>query len=58
MTDKRALAQGPAAIDAELTRVEPVIKDGGYVPRPDHGLPPDVSYANYRYFMERLPGFL
>ncbi|MCD6291814.1 MAG: hypothetical protein J7M34_15060 [Anaerolineae bacterium] len=52
--DKRALARGPEAIDAELDRLKPLIDEGGYIPHPDHGIPPDVSFANYRYFMERL----
>jgi uroporphyrinogen decarboxylase len=56
--DKRALAWGPAAIDAELARVAPLVREGGYVPFPDHSLPPDVSYANYCYFMEKLPEIL
>lgn len=56
--DKRALAWGREAMDAELARVAPLVRDGGYVPFPDHSLPPDVSYANYCYFMERLPSIL
>ena len=52
--DKRALARGPQAIDAEIRRVRPLIEEGGYIPGPDHSLPPDVSFANYCYFMERL----
>jgi len=52
--NKRALATGPAAIDAELARVRPLIEEGGYVPAPDHSLPPDVSFDNYRYYMEKL----
>lgn len=56
--DKRALAWGPQAMDAELARVAPLVRDGGYVPFPDHSLPPDVSYANYCYFMEHLPSIL
>jgi len=56
--DKRTLAWGPEAIDAELARVRPLIEDGGYVPHPDHSLPPDVSFANYRYYMEKLPAIL
>lgn len=52
--DKRALAWGREAIDAELDRVRPLIAEGGYIPGPDHSLPPDVSYANYCYYMERL----
>ncbi|MHB9129552.1 MAG: uroporphyrinogen decarboxylase family protein [Armatimonadota bacterium] len=56
--DKRALAQGPAAIDAELQRVRPLVEDGGYVPGLDHSMPPDVSFANYCYYMEQLRGIL
>ena len=52
--DKRAVARGPAAIDAELARVRPLIEEGGYMPHTDHSFPPDVSFANYRYFMEKL----
>lgn len=52
--DKRALAWGPEAIDRELERVRPLVEDGGYVPAPDHSLPPDVPYANYQYYMESL----
>jgi len=56
--DKRVVAQGPAAIDAELARVAPLVREGGYVPFPDHSFPPDVSYANFRYFVQRLPSIL
>lgn len=52
--DKRALARGPKAIIAEIERVKPLIHDGGYVPGTDHSIPPDVSFDNYRFFMERL----
>ncbi|MHB9023655.1 MAG: uroporphyrinogen decarboxylase family protein [Armatimonadota bacterium] len=50
--DKRALVEGPAAIDVELRRIRPLIEEGGYVPGLDHSIPPDVSFAHYRYFME------
>jgi uroporphyrinogen decarboxylase len=56
--DKRALARGPAAIDAELRRVRPLVEDGGYVPGLDHSMPPDVSFDNYCYYMEHLPDIL
>jgi len=51
--DKRAVAAGRAAIDAELARVMPLIEAGGYVPTLDHSFPPDVSLDNFRYFMDR-----
>jgi uroporphyrinogen decarboxylase len=52
--DKRVLASGNEAIDAELERIRPLVEDGGYVPGTDHSLPPDVSYENYCYYMERF----
>jgi hypothetical protein len=52
--DKRALATGPEATDAELRRVQPLLEEGGYFPGLDHSMPPDISYANFRYYMERL----
>ena len=52
--NKRALAEGPAAIDRELARVRPLMEEGGYVPHTDHSCPPDISYGNYCYYLERL----
>ena len=52
--DKRALAQGPAAIDTELARVKTLIEEGGYIPHTDHSCPPDISFQNYCYYMEKL----
>jgi uroporphyrinogen decarboxylase len=56
--DKRVAAWGPDAIDAEMARVAPLVQEGGYVPGPDHSFPPDVSLANYCYFMEKLKTIL
>jgi len=52
--DKRTLAQGPAAIDAELERSRPLMAEGGFIPHTDHSCPPDISYANYCYYLARL----
>jgi hypothetical protein len=51
--DKRALIAGPEAIDAEIARLEPLVREGGYVPHVDHRVPPDVSYDNYLYYLRR-----
>ncbi len=59
--DKRAMAKGDGAIDAEMARVTPVIRDGGYIPGCDHGVPPDVSWPDYvRYtgLLARATGWL
>lgn len=52
--DKRALAEGPRAIDRELERVRPAIERGRYIPDLDHGIPDDVSWENYCYYAEAL----
>ncbi len=52
--DKRALAAGPAAIDAELRRTMSVAwSKSRYTPNLDHCAPPDISWDNMRYFAER-----
>jgi len=52
--DKRALAAGPAAIEAEVLPKLAVARDGGYLPDIDHGIPPDVPFAHYHYYIELL----
>jgi len=52
--DKRVAAQDKKAIDEELARVAPLVREGGYIPGPDHSFPPDISFENYCYFMEKL----
>ncbi len=45
--DKRALAAGGQAMRNEVMRVAPLIRDGGYIPGCDHGVPPDISWPNF-----------
>jgi len=52
--DKRAIAKGGEVITAELKRLEPVIKDGGYLPGCDHGVPPDISWPNFIEYSRQL----
>jgi len=52
--DKRALAQGPAAIDAQVSRLAPLIREGGYVAFCDHHVPADVPLAHYRHYLDAL----
>ncbi len=51
--DKVALSQGKAAIDAHLERIRPLIEDGFFVPCVDHRVPPDISFADYLYYLDR-----
>ena len=52
--DKREIARGPAAIDAQLEHIAPVVAEGGYIPFIDHSVPADISLANYKYFIKAL----
>lgn len=56
--DKRALAAGKREINREMDKVERVLATGGYIPYTDHMVPPDVSFANYRYFRNILSDML
>jgi uroporphyrinogen decarboxylase len=53
--DKRPLITGDrAAIDAELSRIAPLLARGGYIPHIDHAVPQDISWDSFRYYRERL----
>ena len=51
--DKRVLAQGRDAIDAELEAKIPLAAEGGYIPHIDHSIPHDVPYDRFVYYWER-----
>lgn len=52
--DKRALRDGcsKAQIEAEVRSKEALIREGGYAPFVDHAVPPDVPFANFKYYMD------
>ncbi|NQU40241.1 MAG: hypothetical protein HQ523_09845 [Lentisphaerae bacterium] len=50
---KKTLISGPDAIDAELQRVLPAVRRGGYLPHLDHACPANVPLDNYRYYVRR-----
>jgi hypothetical protein len=52
--DKRALAEGPAAIDRELARIAPAVEKSRYIPDLDHLIPDDVSWENYAHYARAL----
>jgi len=52
--DKREVAKGREAIDRQIDNVvRPLVEEGGYIPTIDHSIPPDVSYDDFRYWLER-----
>ncbi len=52
--DKRAMAKGGTVIEAEIARLAPLIKDGGFIPSCDHGVPADVSWPHYVEYVKLL----
>jgi len=50
--DKRELAKGPAAIDAHLQALAPLVEEGGFIPTIDHTASPDISWSNFLYYMD------
>jgi uroporphyrinogen-III decarboxylase len=52
--DKRILAQTTDAIDREVERILPAMRErGGYIPTCDHGVPEEVPYENYLHYRRR-----
>ena len=51
--DKRELTKGKAEIDAALRELAPLVEEGGFIPHLDHTFPPDISWANFNYYMEQ-----
>ncbi len=46
--------RGEEAIEAELDRLRPVIKQGGCIVCTDHQAAPHTPLENYRYYSRRL----
>jgi hypothetical protein len=51
--DKRILATSRDKIENEVMRIlDYMLPRGGYIPMVDHLVPPDVSFANFNYYMD------
>ena len=56
--NKLSLIRGREAIDRELEGLVPLIAKGGFIPTVDHRVPPDVTFENYLYYLERKKSIL
>ena len=59
--DKRCMAKGGQVMRSELKRIEPVVRDGGYIPGCDHGVPSDISwpdFVDYTRLLGQITGWL
>ncbi len=52
--NKMEMEKGPSAIDAEIERRLPLMKEGGYVMLTDHLVTPGTSLSNCKYYLERI----
>ena len=52
--DKRVFAKDRAAVDSEIERLKPLVDLGGYIPCPDHRIPPDARFELVQYYCERF----
>lgn len=48
---KRILAGPTEGITREVERLAPLVEEGGYIPTPDHRVPPDVPLKNYLFYI-------
>jgi hypothetical protein len=46
------LLHGKTAIRAELERLLPLVREGGFIPGVDHRVQADVHYDDYRYYLK------
>ncbi|MDR1060034.1 MAG: hypothetical protein LBL83_02220 [Clostridiales bacterium] len=45
--NKHVIPLGEDAIRAHLAELKPVVDEGGFLPMPDHRIPPECSYADF-----------
>ena len=48
------MAKGGEALRREFERIAPVIREGGFIPSCDHGIPADVSWSNFLDYTRQL----
>lgn len=52
--DKLALEKGHSAIEAEIQRLLPLMKEGGFIILPDHLITPGTPLKDYQWYLERV----
>ena len=50
----KALIAGPEAIDREIDRLMPLIREGGFLPALDDMVPLETPFSHYKYMIEKL----
>jgi uroporphyrinogen decarboxylase len=52
--DKSIFGKDRKAIDDELERIRRFVDSGGYIPCPDHRIPPDAVWENVQYYCDKF----
>lgn len=52
--NKVVFARDYAAVDAEIERLKPLVDLKGYIPCPDHRIPPDAKWENVQYYCGKM----
>ncbi|MDR3314052.1 MAG: hypothetical protein LBS96_06300 [Oscillospiraceae bacterium] len=52
--NKNVFALDFDAVDAEIERLRPLVALGGYIPCPDHRIPPTAKWENVVYYCKRM----
>jgi uroporphyrinogen decarboxylase len=50
--NKHVIAKGEGAVRSELEALRPLAEEGGFVPMPDHRIPPEVSLGQMRIYAD------
>lgn len=52
--NKLVFSRDRAAVDAEIERLRPLVELGGFLPCPDHRIPPDARWDLVQYYCDRF----
>ena len=52
--DKRVFAADKNAVDIEIERLRSLVDLGGFIPCPDHRIPPDAKWDLVRYYCDKM----
>ena len=52
--NKHVLSYDKAAVDKEIERLKPQVALGGFIPCPDHRLPPDTKWELVQYYCDKM----
>ncbi|MCL2096112.1 MAG: hypothetical protein FWH10_04325 [Oscillospiraceae bacterium] len=52
--NKNVFALDFNAVDKEIERLRPLVELGGFIPCPDHRIPPDAKWDNIKYYCDRM----